>query len=155
MAEEALDLTDLNRIVREAGEEKGALIPILQKAQHAYGYLPKEVLEAMAERLSIPLSRVFGVVTFYSQFHLIPRGRHIIQQCDGTACHVRAAPAIISAVESELGVKAGETTSDLKFTYEVVYCIGCCAIGPAALVDGQFVGHLTPDKMVEVVREIE
>lgn len=155
MAKETLDLTKLDEIVGEVGEERGALIPILQRAQRAYGYLPKEVLREISDRLSISLSRVFGVATFYSQFHLTPRGRHIIQQCDGTACHVRGAKRIISTVERELGIKAGETTPDLKLTYEVVYCLGCCAIGPSAMVDGQVMGNLTPDKMIQVIEELE
>jgi len=155
MAKETLDLTKLDEIVGEVGEERGALIPILQRAQRAYGYLPKEVLREISDRLSISLSRVFGVATFYSQFHLTPRGRHVIQQCDGTACHVRGAKRIISTVERELGIKAGETTPDLKLTYEVVYCLGCCAIGPSAMVDGQVMGNLTPDKMIQVIEELE
>ena len=155
MAKETLDLTKLDEIIKEVGEERGALIPILQRAQRAYGYLPKEVLREISDRLSISLSRVFGVATFYSQFHLTPRGRHIIQQCDGTACHVRGAKRIISTVERELGIKAGETTPDLKLTYEVVYCLGCCAIGPSAMVDGQVMGNLTPDKMIQVIEELE
>lgn len=155
MTKDALDLTKLDKIIGEVGRERGALIPILQRAQKAYGYLPKEVLREISDRLSISLSRVFGVATFYSQFHLTPRGRHIIQQCDGTACHVRGASRIISTVERELGIKAGETTPDLKLTYEVVYCLGCCAIGPAAMVDGQVMGNLTPDKMIRVIEELE
>ena len=155
MTKDALDLTKLDEIIGEVGKERGALIPILQRAQKAYGYLPKEVLREISDRLSISLSRVFGVATFYSQFHLAPRGRHVIQQCDGTACHVRGASRIISTVERELGIKAGETTPDLKLTYEVVYCLGCCAIGPSAMVDGQVMGNLTPDKMIQVIEELE
>ena len=109
----------------------------------------------MAERLSIPLSCVFGVVTFYSQFHLIPRGRHIIQQCDGTACHVRGAARIIETVEQELGIKAGETTPDFKCTYEVVYCLGSCALAPMAIVDDQVKRQLTPDKMLSIMKNLD
>jgi len=126
--EENFDLTKLDRIVEEAGEGKGSLIPVLQRAQGVYGYLPSEVLRLIADRLGVALSKVYGVATFYSQFRLTPRGRHIIQQCDGTACHVRGAARIIEAVERGLGIKAGETTPDLKCTYEVVYCIGSCAL---------------------------
>ncbi|MEA3345754.1 MAG: NADH-quinone oxidoreductase subunit NuoE [Chloroflexota bacterium] len=152
---EAFDLTELDEIIEKVGEERGALIPILQRAQRAYGYLSKEVLRAISEKLSVPLSRVLGVATFYSQFHLTPRGRHVIQQCDGTACHVRGASRIIDTVQRELGIEAGETTPDLKLTYEVVYCLGCCAIGPAALVDGQVVGKLNPDKMIRIIENLE
>lgn len=98
MAKEALDRTKLDEIIEEVGEEQGALIPILQRAQRAYGYLPKEILREISDRLSISLSCVFGVATFYSQFHLAPCGRHVIQQCDGTVCHVRGASRIISTV---------------------------------------------------------
>jgi NADH-quinone oxidoreductase subunit E len=155
MAEAGLDLTRLDRIIREVGEERGALIPILQRAQQAYGYLPKELLAAIAERLSVPLSRVLGVATFYSQFHLSPRGRHIIQQCDGTACHVRGANRIISTVLRELDTNAGETTPDLKLTYEVVYCLGSCALAPTAMVDDQVVARLTPEKMLSTVENLD
>ncbi len=153
--EEALDLATLDDIIKEAGKEHGTLIPILQKAQHTYGYLPKKVLRAVAEKLSIPLSRVFGVATFYSQFHLTPRGRHIIQQCDGTACHVRGAARIIEAVERGLGIKAGETTPDLRCTYEVVYCIGSCALAPTAIVDDQVAGRLTPEKTLSLIENLD
>jgi NADH-quinone oxidoreductase subunit E len=155
MAEAGLDLTRLDRIIREVGEERGALIPILQRAQQAYGYLPKELLAAIAERLSVPLSRVLGVATFYSQFHLTPRGRHIIQQCDGTACHVRGANRIIRTVLRELDTNAGETTPDLKLTYEVVYCLGSCALAPTAMVDDQVVARLTPEKMLSTVENLD
>ena len=155
MAEEALDLSKLDEIVKEVGEERGALIPILQRAQHAYGYLPKGLLAAIAEKLSVPLSRVLGVATFYSQFHLTPRGRHIIQQCDGTACHVRGARRIISTVQRELGIKSGETTPDLKLTYEVVYCLGACALAPNAMVDDQVAGRLTPEKMLDIIKNLD
>jgi len=155
MKEETLDLTKLDGIMKEVGEESGSLIPILQRAQNAYSYLPREVLKAISERLSIPLSHVLGVATFYSQFHLTPRGRHLIQQCDGTACHVRGAKKIISTVEKELGIKAGETTPDLKLTYEVVYCLGACALAPTATIDNHVVGRLTPEKMLDIIRNLD
>jgi NADH-quinone oxidoreductase subunit E len=153
--EQALDLTKLDRIVQEVGQERGALILILQRAQQAYGYLPKELLVAIAERLSMPPSRVLGVATFYSRFHLTPRGRHIIQQCDGTACHVRGAKRIVSTVLRELGTDAGGTTPDLKLTYEVVYCLGSCGLAPTAMVDGQVVGRLTEDKMLNIIEGLD
>jgi len=112
MAED-LDLTKVEQIIGEVGEEEGGLIPVLQKAQDVFGYLPREVLQSIADRLGVSLTKVYGVATFYSQFHLTPRGRHIIQQCDGTACHVRGAARIIETVERELGIKAGETSSAL------------------------------------------
>lgn len=155
MPEEALDLSKLDEIVKEVGKEHGALIPILQRAQRAYGYLPQGVLRAISKRLAVPLSRVLGVATFYSQFHLTPRGRHLVQQCDGTACHVRGASRIISTIERKLGIKAGETTPDLKLTYEVVYCLGSCALSPTAMVDDQVVGRLTPEKMLDIIENLD
>jgi NADH:ubiquinone oxidoreductase subunit E len=105
--------------------------------------------------MRVPLGQVYGVATFYSQFSLEPRGRHTICQCDGTACHVRGADKIIAAMEKELGIKAGETTPDYEFTYEVVYCLGSCALAPVATIDGRVVGHLTPERMIKLVRNLD
>ena len=153
--QETLDLAPLHEVLEEYKGEKGAVIPVLQKAQDIYGWLPSEVMEAIARGMSVPLSQIYGVVTFYSQFYLSRRGRHIIRQCDGTACHVRGAGRIIDVVEKELDIKAGGTTPDYRVTYEVVYCIGCCGLAPAAMVDNNVVGHLVPERMLEVVRELD
>ena len=150
-----LDLTKLDRIVEEVGADKGSLIPALQRTQEVYGYLPAEALRSLSDRLGVSLTKVYGVATFYSQFHLTPRGRHIVQQCDGTACHVRGAARIIDAVEQELGIRAGETTPDLKCTYEVVYCLGSCALAPMAIVDDRVERQLTPDKMRKLVKNLD
>ena len=155
MTEETLDLAPLDELLDQAQAEDMGLIPVLQQSQEIYGYLPKEVLGRIADRLSLPESQVLGVATFYAQFHLEPRGRHIIQQCDGTACHVRGANKIIRAVERELGISAGETTEDLKATFEVVYCLGSCALAPVAVVDNDVVGRLTEDRMVDLVKDLE
>lgn len=154
MTEETLDLSLLEPIFEQFQAEKGALIPVLQRAQEIYGYLPKEVLQQISERMKVPLSQVYGVVTFYAQFYLTRRGKHIIRQCDGTACHVRGAAKIIRAVEQELGIKAGGTTPDYRVTYEVVYCLGSCGLAPTAMVDNEVVGHLVPEKMLEIVRDL-
>ncbi len=153
--EETIDLSLLDPILEKYSAEKGAVIPVLQQAQELYGYLPKEVLQTIAQRMRVPLSQVYGVVTFYAQFYLTRRGKHIIRQCDGTACHVRGAAKIIRTMESELGIKAGETTPDYKYTYEVVYCLGSCGLAPVAVLDGNVVGHLVPERMVEIVRGLE
>lgn len=155
MAEETLDLNLLEPIFDEFEAQKGALIPVLQRAQDLYGYLPPEVLETISERMGVPLSQVYGVATFYSQFYLTRRGKHIIRQCDGTACHVRGAAKIIRAVEQELGIKAGETTPDYRITFEVVYCLGSCGLSPTAMVDNEVVGRLVPEKMLEIVRSLD
>lgn len=150
---ETFDLEPLDRVMDELGGQKGTLIPILQRAQEIYGYLPAEVLRRISERTGVPLSQVYGVVTFYAQFYLTKRGKCVIRQCDGTACHVRGAGKIIEAIERELGIKAGETTSDYRFTFEVVYCLGSCGLSPVAVIDNKVVGRLVPEKMVQILRE--
>jgi len=154
VAEETFDLSLLEPVFEEFQDQKGTLIPVLQRAQDIYGYLPKEALETISTRMRVSLSQVYGVTTFYSQFYLTRRGRHIIRECDGTACHVRGAAKIIRGVERELGIKAGETTPDYRATYEVVYCLGSCGLAPVAMVDGEVVGRLIPEKMVEIVRSL-
>jgi NADH-quinone oxidoreductase subunit E len=151
VTEETLDLAPLDKLLDHVSAQESGLIPVLQQAQEIYGYLPKEVLARIAKRLSLPASQVLGVATFYAQFHLHPRGRHIIQQCDGTACHVRGAKQIISAIEDRLGIRAGQTTPDMQATYEVVYCLGSCALAPVAVVDSGIVGRLTTDAMLKIV----
>ncbi len=155
MVEETLDLSLLEPIFDEFQTQKGTVIPVLQRAQDIYGYLPPEVLQRISERMRVPLSQVYGVATFYSQFYLTRRGKHIIRQCDGTACHVRGAAKIIRAIEKELGIKAGETTPDYRITYEVVYCLGACGLSPTAMVDNEVVGRLVPEKMLEIVRSLD
>jgi NADH-quinone oxidoreductase subunit E len=155
VAEEALDLALLDPIFEEFAQQKGAVIPVLQRAQDIYGYLPPEVLERISDRMGVPASHIYGVATFYSQFYLTRRGKHIVRQCDGTACHVRGASKIIRAVEQELGIKAGETTPDYKITYEIVYCLGSCGLSPVAMVDGEVVGQLVPERMIEIIRSLD
>lgn len=155
MEEQELDLNLLHEVLEEYKTQQGAVIPVLQKAQEIYGWLPREVLHEIAKGMNVPLSQVYGVVTFYSQFYLQRRGKHIIRQCDGTACHVRGAARIIQTVESYLGIKAGETTEDYNYTYEVVYCLGSCGLAPVAMVDDQVVGHLVPEKMIQILQELD
>lgn len=146
-----LDLAPLYEALEEHKTERGAVIPALQKAQEIYGWLPEPVLKIVAQEMNVPLSQIYGVVTFYSQFYLQRRGRHIIRQCDGTACHVRGAARIIDVVENHLGIQAGETTSDYKYTFEVVYCLGSCGLAPVAMIDDHVVGHLVPEKLVSIL----
>lgn len=152
--EETLDLAPLDEILDRYRDQKGAVIPILQQTQEAFGYLPREVLEAISRKMRIPLSDLYGVATFYSQFYLTRRGKHVIRCCDGTACHVRGAAKIIEALEKELGIAAGGTTPDYMFTLEVVYCLGSCGLAPVAVIDDKVVGHLTPPKLLELVKEL-
>ncbi|MCL7451431.1 MAG: NADH-quinone oxidoreductase subunit NuoE [Anaerolineae bacterium] len=155
MEQETLDLAPLYEMLKEYKTQRGAVIPALQKAQGIYGWLPKEVLEVVSQEMRVPLSQIYGVVTFYSQFYLTRRGRHICRQCDGTACHVKGAAAIVSAAEKHLGVKAGETTPDYEVTFEVVYCLGSCGLAPVAMIDDKVIGHLVPERMVDILDKLE
>ncbi len=151
--EEKLDLEPLDKMIDEFGGKPGTLIAVLQRAQDMYGYLPPEVLKRVSEKTGVPLSQVYGVVTFYAQFYLTRRGKCIVKQCDGTACHVRGAGKIVDAIEKELGIKAGETTPDYKFTFEVVYCLGSCGLSPVATINDKVIGRLVPEKMTQILRE--
>jgi NADH-quinone oxidoreductase subunit E len=155
MEEETFDLAPLYGVLEQYKVQRGAVIPVLQKAQEIYGWLPKQVLEVISREMKVPLSRIYGVVTFYSQFYLTRRGRHIVRQCDGTACHVRGAARIIDTSQNHLGIKAGETTPDYRATYEVVYCLGSCGLAPVAMIDDKVVGHLVPETMVGILDSLE
>ena len=155
MEQETLDLAPLYEALEPYKSQHGAVIPALQKAQEIYGWLPKEVLEVVSKEMRIPLSRIYGVVTFYSQFYLTRRGRHVCRQCDGTACHVKGSARIIDTVEARLGIKAGETTPDYRVTYEVVYCLGSCGLAPVAMIDDKVVGHLVPEQMADLLDKLE
>lgn len=143
--------TQLDEILDRYKNTKGALIPILQEAQSAYGHLSKEVIEYIGVKTSIPVSQIYGVVTFYSQFHLNPRGKNVIRVCQGTACHVRGAKAILKSIEEYLNVSAGETTPDLSFTIETVACIGACGLAPVMMVNDDTHGRLTPELVPEIL----
>ncbi len=151
----SVDLTQVDAILDKRKAEKGALIPILQEVQEAYGYLPRDVLFRIAERLELPFSQVYGVATFYSQFYLTRRGKNVIKICDGTACHVRGAARTREVLEHQLGVEPGGTTEDYQFTYEVVYCLGACALGPIAVVNGQVRGRCNAERVLKVVEGLK
>jgi NADH:ubiquinone oxidoreductase subunit E len=130
--------------------ESSCLISILLDIQDEYNYLPKETLIMVAEKLDIPLIDVYSVATFYTVFSLNPRGRHIINVCVGTACHVRGGQRILDRIQRNLSITPGETTDDNLFTLETVRCLGCCAIGPVVVVDDSYYSHVTT-KMVETI----
>lgn len=128
------------------------LIPLLQQLQAQYGYLPEEILEHVSERTGIPTSRMYGVITFYSLFHMEARGRHTVRACRGTACHVRGSNNVIQAAQNTLGIEDGETDEDLKFSFETVACLGACALAPVVVVDGTYLGGVTPERVGDVLR---
>jgi NADH-quinone oxidoreductase subunit E len=137
-----MELDTIDRIIDEYDGEDGILIQVLQDVQAEYNWLPKEALERVCERLGIPLTQAYSVASFYKAFSLVPRGRHIANVCMGTACHVRGAPRVFEKVEQVLGIQAGETTPDRRFSLEKVNCLGCCALGPVMVIDGEAHGKL-------------
>ena len=148
------DFAKLDEVLAGLGSRKGTLIPILQKTQDIFGYLPKEVLIRISEKINVPLSQVYGVVTFYAQFHLSPRGRNIVRSCQGTACHVRNAKIILGELRKQLGLEAEEvTTKDLKFTLETVACIGCCGLAPVIMINDDTHGRLVPDAIKGILEQ--
>ena len=135
----------VDQVLQKHQQDKALLVDILQDIQAEIGYLPKEALEETSRGLEIPLSRVYSVATFFKAFSLKPRGRHLISVCMGTACHVRGAGKVLESLEEVLGVKRGETTSDLKFTLETVNCVGACALGPMVIIGEDYHGEMTPE----------
>jgi len=127
--------------------DRGWLVSVLQDIQVEYNYLPKEALVQVSQGLDVDLSQVYSVATFFRAFSLKPRGRHIINVCLGTACHVRGAVRILEEMERELGIKSGDTTEDLKYTLETVNCVGACALGPIVIVDGEYSGQMKSNKV--------
>jgi NADH:ubiquinone oxidoreductase subunit E len=139
---EEIDLALLTPVLERYADDSGALIPVLQHAQEIYGYLPQAALREIAEKRSTPFSEVYGVATFYTQFHLTPRGKTIVRICHGTACHVAGAPEVTRAITDELRVDVGQTSDDLQFTVEAVACVGCCGLAPVVVVDEQVHGRM-------------
>jgi NADH-quinone oxidoreductase subunit E len=148
-----LDLADVAGLVGHDRCAASDLIPVLQKVQQHYGYLPEPVVEEIARLTGIPASRIFGVVTFYAQFTTVPKGRHTVRVCQGTACHVRGAHEVLRAVEKDLSVKPGETTNDLDFSLETVACLGACSFAPVMTVDGQYFAKMRGSRVAPVLGE--
>lgn len=154
--ESSLDFEPLNKILASIpATDSNELIPFLQEIQNAYGYLPPPVLTELSTRTSIPASRIYGVATFYEQFYLEPRGRHTIRCCRGTACHVRGGSGIIEAIQNVLNVAPGETTEDMRFTFETVACLGTCFLAPVIMVNKDYYGNLTPNKIQGILEKYE
>ncbi len=148
-----VDLAQMKEVFNQYQDQKGALIPILQKTQTLYGYLPPEVLQLIADRLGVSLAKVYGVATFYAQFYLERRGRHVLKLCDGTACHVKGSPILRTAIEEEFGVRPGETTDDGELTVETVYCMGSCALAPVAVLDNRVMGRMRQEILLRRVKQ--
>ena len=144
------DFTELDHTLEKYGENEGNLITVLQKAQDIYGFLPREVIEYIADKMKIKSAKVYGVATFYTQFRFEPVGKYLILLCMGTACHVNGAKAIEDAIGLELGIKDGQTTEDGLFTLNNVACIGCCSLSPVMMINGETYGKLDSSKLTEI-----
>ena len=150
-----MEVSKIDSIIRQYGGRESAILAILQDIQAEEKYLPKETLEYVSQRMQIPLGQVFRIATFYNALSLKPRGRHKIDVCLGTACHVRGGERILSKLERDLGVSVGETTKDKRFTLESVHCVGCCSLGPVAVVDGDVYGRLSQDKVPALLKDFK
>lgn len=146
---------ELEEFIKGLPDKKGALIEVLHKAQHIFGYLPEEVQLFVAEKLDVPASKVFGVVSFYSYFTTTPRGEFVVNVCMGTACFVRGAANVLSEFEKQLDVKVGQTTPDGKFTVEVLRCVGACGLAPVVTINDRVYGHVTPSDVKKILAEYQ
>jgi len=149
------DMEIVQTIIKDFEISERSLVPILQRANDTYNYLPESVLRYIADQLNMPLSMVYRIATFYNAFSLEPRGKHIITICLGTACHVKGAERIAATFESELGIKRGTTTKDMIFTLEAVRCIGCCGLAPVLKVGEEIHGLMSKGKIPEILKQYQ
>ncbi|MCK9364635.1 MAG: NAD(P)H-dependent oxidoreductase subunit E [Syntrophales bacterium] len=150
-----MDIEKVNKIIDKHQGDASSLIQVLLEIQKENHWLPKEALKMVSEKLQIPLTRIQHVATFYKAFSLVPKGRHEIHVCMGTACHVRGAMRVLDSVQDLTGIKPGETDLDLKFSLETVNCLGCCALGPVVEIDGTTHGKMTPSMTADALKHYE
>ncbi|HHV43545.1 MAG TPA: NADH-quinone oxidoreductase subunit NuoE [Firmicutes bacterium] len=155
-SEEIRSFAKVNAIIEAHGKRPEALIAILQEIQEEYRYLPEEVLAYVATALNISPAKVYGVTTFYAQFSTVPKGKYVIQVCDGTACHVRGSNPLIETIQKTLGISEEKPTSDdLLFTLETVSCLGACGLAPVMLINDKVFGEMTPEKTKELLEKLK
>ncbi len=154
MTEYINDLSKLDKVFEEYENLPENLISVLQKAQEIYGFLPRDVIYHVAEKLGVTPAKVMGVATFYSQFRLEPMGKYLVMACGGTACHVNGSEKITAAISEYLGIESGMTTADGLFTFEKVACLGCCSLAPVIMVNGEAYGNLTQEKAVAILENL-
>ena len=147
------DYAQLEEFIKTVPNDRSSLIEVLHKAQEIFGYLPNEVQDFVGEKLHVPTSSVFGVVSFYSYFTTEPRGKYVINVCTGTACFVRGAADILGEFERRLKISAGETTPDKKYTIETLRCVGACGLAPVVTVNGKVYGHFKTNDVVKILEE--
>jgi len=146
-------INELNKIIEKYRVESGGIIPLLEEAQDLLGYLPINIQKKISDKTNIPLSRIYGIVTFYSIFTMTPRGKHTVKVCLGTACYVRGGKKNAEIIEKELEVKPGETTTDRRFTYETIRCLGACGLAPVIVVNEEVYGRVKPSKVKEILEQ--
>ena len=151
----AMNADRVDQVIEKHQGEASSLIQVLLEIQSDHHWLPKEALERVSERLQVPLARILHIATFYKAFSLVPKGRHEIHVCVGTACHVRGAPRVLDTVQDLTGIKPGETDLDLKFSLETVNCLGCCALGPVMVIDGKTHGKMAPAETAHVLKSYD
>ena len=142
-------------IVNKYDGNRDSLISILQDVQTEYHFLPEDALRIVAKKIDVPLVQVYGVATFFKAFSLKPRGEHLITVCQGTACHVRRAPAVLDEIVRQIGIQPGETGEDLQFSLQTVNCLGACALGPIVVVDGIYHGQMSPGKVKKILKQLK
>ena len=150
-----MDVEKIDEIIDGYVDEEGVLIQILLDIQRELNWVPKEAIMEVSRRLQIPISQIYRVASFYTAMSLTPMGRHLVQVCLGTACHVRGAPKILNKVENTLKIKAGETTEDMIFTLRTVNCLGCCAMGPVMVVDEDYHGKMKTSDVNGILERYE
>jgi len=150
-----MDNGKIDKIMDKYPGDASSLIQILLDIQSENRWLPKEALKKVSKKLNVPLNRIQHIITFYKAFSVVPKGRHEIHVCTGTACHVRGATRVLNTVENYTGIKPGETDQDLKFSLETVSCVGCCALGPVMVIDGEYHGNMAPAKTEDVLKNFE
>lgn len=148
-------MSKVDEIVHHYGDKPGSLIPVLEQCQGIVGYLPSELQDYIGSGLNIPGSTIFGVVTFYSFFSMVPKGRHTVKVCLGTACYVRGTKQILQKLSSVFKIGVGETTEDRRFSLEAVRCLGACGLAPVVVVDNDTHGGIRPDKVIEILKRYE
>jgi len=149
------DVDKIKEICKSFGNNAGELINVLHKTQNTFGYLPAEVQEVIAKELNVPVANVYGVVTFYSFFTMVPKGRHPISVCTGTACYVRGAENVLAEFKNELKINIGETTADGRFSISCLRCVGACGLAPVVMVGEKTYGRVSPEMVRDIIQEYE
>ncbi|MBO5869584.1 MAG: NADH-quinone oxidoreductase subunit NuoE [Clostridia bacterium] len=142
---------ELESYIAEQKDVKGALIPVMQKAQELFGYLSFETMQLISDRLDVPVAEIYGVATFYALFSLTPKGDNVISVCTGTACYVKGAQAVLDEVKKQLGIESGETTPDGKFSIQDTRCLGCCGLAPVMVINEDVYGRLEPADIKDIL----